>query len=539
MNTGGNARVATRHGPWPALVVIALGYFMNVLDSTVVNVAIPQIVTGVGATTEQILWVVNGYLLPYAMLLLVAGRLGDIRGHRNVFAAGLLVFTAASLVCGLAQNPEQLIAARVLQGIGAAAAAPQALAITSAVFPPAKLGTAFGVLAAVIGSAAAAGPLLGGLISDTLGWRWIFFINIPLGLIGLVCTFVYVPATRNWARQKLGIVPVLLASAGLFVVLYALIEGERFDWGTVRGWIGIPHFLVLGVLILVGFTLWERRRADGLLPRALFTSRNYALMVWASAATYFGIFGSQLVMTIYLQTALGAGPLEAGLVLSPMWLASSLTAPIGGRLSGRVRRSRLLAGGFAVFCLGVAVTAPFADADAAWWEFVAPLVLAGAGAGLTFAPLTTVAMGEVEPQAAGGASGLIEMSRMIGSAVCTAVVGAVLATVWASSLRDGAADAGGRLSGEDRASLIDGARQAADSGLNSGTEAVAPSSLPSGLVRVFEDLSAQSLASAARPALLITAAVIALAAVTSLFLKESGRAGAPAPKEAPVADRAA
>jgi EmrB/QacA subfamily drug resistance transporter len=454
---------------------------MNVLDSTVVNVAVPSIVDDIDATTGQILWVISGYLLPYAMLLLLAGRLGDIVGHRNMFAAGLSIFVIASLLCGLAQSPGQLIAARILQGVGAAAAAPQALAVTSAIFPPARRAMAFGVLAAVIGCAAAAGPFLGGLITNFLGWRWIFFINIPLGLIGIAASFVFVPATREKIRQRLAIGPVVLATAGLFAVLFALIEGQRYEWGPLWGELEIIHLLVAGSLLLAVFVLWERTRTEGhgLLPRATFTSRNYALMVWASIATFFGIFGSQFTMTIYLQSGLGASPLQAGLVLAPMWLAAAMVSPVGSQLAERFSHRSLLVGGFLVFGAGIAVTGLLTQTGASWATFIIPLVVAGAGAGLTFAPLTTVAMAEVAPHAFGGASGLIEMVRMGGSAVCTAAVGAILAT--------------------------------------------AP------------DLSGQSLVPAVQLAMLLSAAVVILAAASNLLVKEPTETTEPS--LVPVADR--
>ncbi|MGH3922998.1 MAG: MFS transporter, partial [Pseudonocardiaceae bacterium] len=251
------SRETLRFGPWPALVVIATGYFMNVLDSTVVNVAVPTIMTRLDTTTEQMLWIINGYLLPYALLLLVAGRLGDIYGHRNVFFTGLLIFTVASLLCGLARSPEELIAARVLAGIGAAGASPQAVAITSALFPQSRRGLAFGVLAMVVGVASVAGPALGGIITHYLGWRWIFFLNVPIGVLGLLGTFVFVPSTRNLIRQRLRPATVVLATAGLFALLFALIEGQRFGWGTVYGVLTIPHLLVIGLLLLIAVAVWE------------------------------------------------------------------------------------------------------------------------------------------------------------------------------------------------------------------------------------------------------------------------------------------
>jgi EmrB/QacA subfamily drug resistance transporter len=530
-STAHSAR-AGRYGPWLALGVVSLGYFMNVVDSSAVNVALPSIARGLHAGTDQTLWVVNGYLFPFAMLLLLGGRLGDIVGHRNVFFAGLLLFSISSLLCAIAGTPGQLVAGRVLQGIGAAIAAPQALAITTAVFPPERRAMAFGVLASVIGSAAAAAPVLGGVLTDVIGWRSIFYVNLPIGLFGLVAAYLVLPATREGAGRRLPLAASLLASAGVFAVLYSLIEGERYHWGRVWGPVRIPHVLIFGVLLLVGFTFWERANHGGLLPRAIFTSRTYALMVWASAATYFGIFGSQFVMTIYLQSALGVGPLKAGLALAPMWAAASVVAPIAGRLSGRFSPKVLLMAGYLVFSGGIAVAALLAYGRPAWGVFVLPLVIAGAGAGLTFAPLTTLAMREVTPDAVGGASGLIEVVRQAGAAICIAVVGAILQVVWIGSLRAQAALDAASLAAADKAAVRAGVRGLVDRGLTAGGTGSRADVAPGPVGRILHDASVQGLASAAGPALLVTSAVILLAAVATALVRDRTPAELPAEEPA-------
>ncbi len=508
----------TRYSPWLALTVVALGYFMNVLDSTAVNVAIPSIVSGLDASTEQILWVLNGYLFPFAMLLLLGGRLGDVLGHRNVFFAGLLAFTIASLMCALATSPEALIVGRVLQGIAAAAAAPQALAITAAVFPPQQRAMAFGVLASIIGSAAAAAPILGGALTSAFGWRSIFYLNLPIGLVGLFAAFIVLPATRDRTGRRLPIVASAVVSVGLFAVLFALIEGSRYDWGHIAGGLQITHLLIFGVVVLIAFVLWERAKRDGLLPVAIFTSRNYGLMIWASIATYFGIFGSQLVMTIYLQAALGVSPLQAGLVLCPMWVAASLVAPLAGRLSQKFQPKSLLVAGFAIFAVGTGLTAVLAGTGSSWGIFILPLIVAGGGAGLTFAPLSMVAMQEVSFDAVGGASGLIEVVRQVGAAICIASVGAILQVVWAAQTRSSATSAAAGASPDVRAQVSSEVERLVDRGLNAGSGG------DSGVVageagRILTDASTHSLMSAARPALFVTTAVIVLASVVSIFVR--------------------
>src|SRR5690242_21801417 len=222
-----------RTNPWLVLLVLTTGFFMIMLDTTIVNVAIPAMSAGLNTTLDQILWVINAYVLVYAVLLITAGRLGDLYGQRTLFAIGLLVFTVASALCGLAQNAEQLIAARVLQGVGGALLTPQTLAILTSIFPPERRGAAFGIWGGIAGLATIAGPVVGGLIVTYLNWRWVFYVNVPVGVTAFVLTFLIVPDLRPGRVSGVEPVGVLLTSAGLFAITFALIEGQRFDWGTV------------------------------------------------------------------------------------------------------------------------------------------------------------------------------------------------------------------------------------------------------------------------------------------------------------------
>ena len=507
-----------RFGPWAALFVVALGYFINIIDSGVTNVAVPSIATGLNASVGQLSWVLNGYLLTFAMLLLLCGRLGDLVGHRSMFFWGLLLFTVASLACALSTTVTWLIAARVVQGAGAAAMAPQALAVTSAVFPPERRAMAFGVLASVLGSAAAAAPIVGGVLTSAFGWRAIFYFNLPLGAIGLAATYLVLPVTSRSSRQRLPVAASLLLAAGLFLILYTLIKGAEVDWGRVIGPVSAAPLGIAGGLALLAFVAWERTRSNGLLPRATFTRRNYSLMVGASFATYFGIFGTQLVMTYYLQSGLGAGPLEAGLVLSPMWIVASLVAPLSGRLATRLPPRTLLVAGNLAFAAGVGVTALLTAHQLPWAAFIPSLTIAGGGAGLTFAPLTTVAMAEVAPSEFGGASGLIEVVRQLGGAVCVAAVGAILQMVWADALRTRIATASAGSPPAVRTAARDGAARLITQGLHPGVGG--PQSSAAGAAgRLVSDTSVGALVSAARPALLLTAVVIVLAAAAAVFVR--------------------
>src|SRR5438094_5206883 len=245
--------------PWPVLLVTVLGFFMIMLDTTIVYVATPSILSSLHASLDQVLWVFNGYLLMYAVLLITAGRLGDLFGPRQLFAVGLVVFTAASALCGLSQDANQLIAARVIQGVGAALLAPQTLTILMAIFPPARRGAAFGITGAVIGISTVAGPTLGGLIVTNADWRWIFFLNVPVGIIALVGTFLVIPDVRTGRQHRLDWIGVLLSSAALFAIVFGLIEAQRYDSSTIEGWLTSPLVIGAGIAVFIAF---PRGRAD-------------------------------------------------------------------------------------------------------------------------------------------------------------------------------------------------------------------------------------------------------------------------------------
>ena len=285
--------------PWPALLIVCLGFFMIMLDTTIVYVATPSILTSLQTSLDSVLWVFNGYLLAYAVLLITAGRLGDLFGPRNLFAAGLVLFTAASVLCGLSQDAGQLIAARVVQGVGGALLAPQSLAILTSIFPRERMGAALGFWGAVIGVSTLAGPTLGGLIVTNFDWRWIFFVNVPIGIVALVGAFLVVPDVRPGRLHRFDLVGVALSGVALLAIVYALIEGQRYDWGTITGVVSIPLILAVGVVLLVAFLAWERSQAEPLVPLRLFNHRNYTLMNGTSLAVAFAMQGIFLPFTIY------------------------------------------------------------------------------------------------------------------------------------------------------------------------------------------------------------------------------------------------
>src|SRR6266704_3355850 len=245
-----------RTNPWLVLLVLTAGFFMIMLDTTIVNVAIPAMSAGLNTTLDQILWVLKAYILVYAVLLITAGRLGDLYGQRTLFAIGLFIFTVASALCGLAQNPTELIAARVLQGVGGALLTPQTLAILTSIFPPERRGAAFGIWGGVAGLATVAGPTLGGAIITYIDWRWIFYINVPIGIAALIATFAIIPDLRPGRHHGWDVVGIVVATTGLFAIVFGLIEGERYSWGQIESYpITIPEVIGAGVVLMILFII--------------------------------------------------------------------------------------------------------------------------------------------------------------------------------------------------------------------------------------------------------------------------------------------
>src|SRR6478672_5746115 len=302
-----------RGNPWAVLIVVSLGFFMTLLDLTIVNIAIPDMITQLKASLDDALWVINAYALVLSVLLITSGRLGDLFGQRRLFNIGIVVFTAASAACGFAPSPGWLIGFRAVQGLGAAMLMPQTLTIITNTFPPERRGAAFGVWGAVAGVATIAGPTLGGLLVTAFDWRWIFYVNLPIGIIVLILTPIIIPKVVPGRRHRLDIPGVLLASAALLAICYGLVEGQKYNWGTITGFISIPLVLGLGVLLLAAFLLVQRmtQGQEPLVPFALFRDRNYAVTNWVSGVLAIGMMGIFLPLTIYLQSVLGFSALKA------------------------------------------------------------------------------------------------------------------------------------------------------------------------------------------------------------------------------------
>jgi EmrB/QacA subfamily drug resistance transporter len=532
--------------PWLVLIVLCMGFFMIMLDTTIVNVAVPTMLDDLGTSLNSIVWVLNAYLLAYAILLITAARLGDLWGPRNLFIAGLAVFTLASALCGMAQDSTQLIVARVAQGVGAALLTPQTLTIIATIFPPANRGAALGVWGSVVGLATVVGPTLGGVLVSDVSWRWIFFVNVPIGIVALVASLRFIPDVRPGRRHRLDLVGVGIASAGLFGVVYGLIEGQRHDWGAVWGPITIPMILIAGVALLVGFVFWERRPEEPLLALSLFRTRNFSAMLGLQTIIAFTMLGFYLPLVLVLQSVLGMSALKAGLTLAPLSVAAMLVAPFAGKLADKHGGKYILAVGMSLFALGVGLLAAVFAPDASQASFIVPMIIGGIGLGMCLAPLTAEAMRSVAPQQMGTASGMLNTTRQLGGLLGTAVVGALLQNRLAVSFADQARETAARLDvapGVRRQfvesfSNVSGSGFQVAPGQNGGVQL--PSGLPPAtaakLHEAAHDVFVSGFVDAAKPSVLVPAALVALGAIACAAVVE--RRKAPGPQEsrpAPVA----
>jgi len=521
-----------RGNPWAVLLVVSLGFFMTLLDLTIVNIAIPDMITRLHASLDDILWVINAYALVLAVLLITAGRLGDLFGQRKMFVLGIVVFTAASAACGLAPTAAALIAFRAVQGLGAAMLVPQTLAILTMVFPPERRGAAFGVWGAVAGVATVAGPTLGGLLVTAFDWRYIFYVNLPIGIIVIALTGALIPDLRTGRRHRLDLAGVVLASAALLAICYGLVEGQRYNWSTITSFISIPLVLAVGVVLLAAFLLVQRAKQAGepLIPFSLFRSRNFSLMNWVSGTVTIGMMGIFLPFTIYLQSVLGFSALKAGLALAPASVISMFVAPVAGRLSDGIGGKFILMTGLSFFAIGMGWIALTAQVNSPWYHFLPGLIVAGFGMGCTFAPMTTIAMRDVQYQMAGAASGVLNTTRQVGAVIGTAAVGALLQNRLADSLTSQARTRTTALPPATRDQLIAGFHATAQNGIGvgagqGGTTARLPQGLPAQLVHQIEQIShtifTNGFVEAMRSTLLLPIAVLVVGAVSCLLIKQN------------------
>lgn len=424
--------VTPEHNPWAVLAVLCTSVFMLLLDTTVVNNAQRKIQIGLGAELTEIQWILDSYILVYAVLLLSFGRLGDILGRKKLFIAGVVIFTIASGLCGVAgpigdvfgvSGANALIAARALQGFGGAMMMPQSLSIITQVFPPETRGGALGIWGGVVALGAISGPLIGGFIATYYPWEWVFLINLPIGAVGVVASLRYLPETRDpEASRRLDWGGVALSGVSIFMLVFALIEGNRVGWTSPE----ITGLLAGSGIVFAAFLWWERRHPEPMVRLELFRIRNFAVANAMLVVIAFGVFGIFFPLTLYLQAGLGYTPLEAGLVTAPMAVMQLVFAPLSGRMSDRYGSRRFLIAGTGLAVLGIALIAWQARADTTWVDLLVPTIVTGIGMGITMSPLTSAAMREVPRGIAGSASGIYNTTRSIGQVLGIAVLGTLL-----------------------------------------------------------------------------------------------------------------
>jgi EmrB/QacA subfamily drug resistance transporter len=415
--------VTPENKKWWTLGAVSVGLFMIMLDNTVVNVALPSMRSSLHMSLSELEWVVAGYALTFAAFMLIGGKLADYFGRRLIFMVGLAVFVGASLACGFASNGRFLIGARIVQGLGGALMNPATLSIISATFAPRERGRAIGIWAGVSALALAIGPLVGGLLTEHVNWNWIFFINVPVGLVGLLLAPVLIAESRDTsAEQRLDIPGLATSALGLFALTYAFIEANTYGWASAR----IVGAFTVAAVSLVTFVLLERHQRAPMLDLSLFRNRTFG---GANAAMLFvglAMFGTFFYVSLYMQNVLEYSPVEAGASFLPMTVLVILIAPRAGALTDRVG-SRWLVGGGMTLLASMLFYYSQLGAHESFWALLPGLLLGGFGMGMTMTPVTAAAMSAVSVDKAGVGSAVLNSARQVGGSLGIAVMGAIVA----------------------------------------------------------------------------------------------------------------
>jgi EmrB/QacA subfamily drug resistance transporter len=404
------------------LILTSAALFIVTLDNLVVSTALPTIRRDLHATIQQLEWTVNAYTLTFAVLLLTGAALGDRFGRRRMFVIGIMVFVAGSCGAALAPSIQWLIAARAFQGIGGAIIAPLTLTILSASVPAERRGAALGIWGAVGGLAVGLGPVVGGAVVQGASWQWIFWLNVPIGLILAPLAARRLDESYG-PNSALDLPGAALASTGLLGVVFGIIRGSQTGWGTTE----VIGSLAIGSLVIVGFVLWELRTTAPMLPMRFFANRSFTAANIASMMMFFGMFGAVFLLTQFLQTVQGYSPLSAGLRVLPWTAMPLIVAPIAGALSDRIGGRMLMAAGIALQSIALVMLAALASPTVAYVDLVVPFVIAGIGMGLFFAPVANVVLGSVRPEEEGQASGANNAIRELGGVLGVSVLATIFA----------------------------------------------------------------------------------------------------------------
>jgi EmrB/QacA subfamily drug resistance transporter len=410
---------STSHQAW-TLVLASIGLFMTALDTLVVTTALPALREDLGASLSNLEWTVNAYNLAFACGLLTGAALGDRFGRRRMFTSGILLFTAASAGAALSPDVNFLICARVLQGLGAAVVMPLSLTLTSEAFPAEKRGMAIGIWGGIAGLAVAAGPVVGGAIVNGLDWHWIFWINVPVGLV-LAPIAARKLSESFGPRPQLDVLGVLLAAAGLFALTWGLVRSNTVGWGSAE----VVASFAGGAILLTAFVAWERRASEPVLSLDLFRIRGFSTANGVSFFMYAGLFGAVFLMSQYLQNVLGNSPLEAGLRILPWTATPMIIAPIAGGLADRFGNRPFMVAGLTLQGIGLAWVASIAATDTSYAELGIALTVAGVGTSLCFPTVDNAVMQSVPMADAGIASGTNSSVRELGGVFGVALLATI------------------------------------------------------------------------------------------------------------------
>jgi EmrB/QacA subfamily drug resistance transporter len=403
------------------LWALCLGFFMILVDSTIVTVATPAIMRSLHAGVTEVVWVTSAYLLAYAVPLLITGRLGDWVGPKNLYLAGLTVFTIASVWCGLTHDIDQLIVARVFQGLGASMMSPQTMAVITRIFPATNRGQAMGAWGAVAGVATLVGPVLGGVLVDDLGWEWIFFINAPVGVIGFVLAWRLVPRLPTHTHT-FDVVGVVLSAIGMFCLVFGIQEGQNYHW-AVSIWLLIG----VGILVLGIFVVWQAvNRREPLVPLGLFRDRNFSLANLAISTVGFGVTAMAFPLMLYAQAVRGLSPTRAALLLVPMAVLAGVLAPFVGRLVDRVHPRYVAGVGLLLFPVSLVWLSMEMTTDTKVWQLLLPIALLGVANGFTWSPLSTTATRNLPMRNAGAGAGVYNTTRQVGAVLGSASIAVLM-----------------------------------------------------------------------------------------------------------------
>jgi EmrB/QacA subfamily drug resistance transporter len=409
---------------WWALGAVSFSLFMIMLDNTVVTVALRAIQKDLNTNLSQLEWIVNAYSLTFAVFLITAGKLADFLGRRRIFLAGLVLFTLASLWCALSPSGGVLIAARAVQGCGAALMLPATLSVITALFPVRQRGMALGIWAAISGAALAIGPLVGGALVEGASWPWIFYINIPIGTIGILMTLFVVPESRDTSEeQRLDLGGLLISGQAIFLLTFALIEANRYGWSAgliVLCFVGAAEFSV-------AFVLFELRQRLPMIDLSLFRNPTFTGANAVGFLMFMSLFGLMFYMSLYLQTVILYSALKTGVTFISATVAIMLMAPISGKLSDRVGSRWLIALGMTTWGVALFMLSSVIAITTQFWDMFPWFVLAGCGFGLVLPPATAAALAAVPIDKAGVGAGVLQALRQMGGALGVAISGAIVA----------------------------------------------------------------------------------------------------------------